>query len=78
MQWTESKIGRYLAETSLDSKRIFLLGDPIRGFEPFSAITQPMLDAYAERTIDLERKRREYVKRHRISKREARKSNQFA
>ena len=78
MNWTESEVGRYLAATSLDSRHIFLLGDPIRGFGPFTSITQPILDAYADRTIDLERKRRAYAAKYRRSKRADRKLNQYA
>ena len=78
MEWTEQEAGKYLAESTFGSRKLFLLGDSICGFDPIQSITQPVLDAYAERTIDLERKRREYVKNCRRSQKAARRLNQFA
>jgi hypothetical protein len=70
--WTEEEIGRYLAAISIDSKHAVLIGDRIRGFEPFVTITPNIHKAYTARRDDLERKRREYMKRQRKSIRASR------
>jgi hypothetical protein len=63
MIWTEEDAGRYLAEIFFDSKRVVLVGDRIRGFEPFFTVTPNIYKAYTARRDDLERKRREYMAR---------------
>jgi hypothetical protein len=78
MIWTEEEAGRYLADVSIDSKHVVLVGDRIRGFEPFLTVTPNIYKAYTARRDDLESKRREYMAHCRKSSRAHKSENQYA
>ena len=76
--WTETAIGEYLAVCTLDSKRIVLIGDPLRAFPPYDHVTAAIHKAYLDHREVIEQRRRAYVKQQRGSKKAARRLNQYA
>lgn len=65
MNWTETECGEYMAGVLIDSNVRPLVGDPIRGFDPYNTVTPAIKEAFQARIDDLERKRRDYLKARR-------------
>ena len=76
--WTETAIGEYLAACTLDSKRIVLVGDPLRAFPPYTHVTAAIHGAYLAHRQIIEQRRRAYVKQQWASKKAAQRLNQYA